>query len=276
MNSLLCCPHCSAPLIRNEHVYLCPNGHNFDLSSAGYVHLLPANQKHSKNPGDDKAMVAARFRFLEKGYYAPMRDAIANTIVNYMKQIESPVLLDSGCGEGYYTAAFYQTLLQAGHKPHIVGIDISKFALRRAAKRLPQAEFAVASVYHLPLANNTVHFLTNIFSPLALDEFLRVILPGGYFCYAVPGANHLWEMKELLYTRPYKNPVRQEEYPGFVYKNIIPIQYTIHLNSSDDIMALFSMTPYVWKTPKESVQRLTKLSHLETQIEFYLHLFQKK
>ena len=56
------CPLCAAPLKRGEHSYTCPAGHSFDRSAAGYVHLLPANRKHSQNPGDDKAMVAARRR----------------------------------------------------------------------------------------------------------------------------------------------------------------------------------------------------------------------
>ena len=70
------CPLCSAPLIRGDHTYTCPGGHSFDRAAAGYVHLLPANRKHSRNPGDDQAMVAARSAFLEKGYYAPLREAL--------------------------------------------------------------------------------------------------------------------------------------------------------------------------------------------------------
>ena len=57
--SLFCCPLCAAPLTRGEQSYRCPNGHSFDIAAAGYTHLLPANRKHSKAPGDDKEMVAA-------------------------------------------------------------------------------------------------------------------------------------------------------------------------------------------------------------------------
>ena len=74
--SLFCCPLCAAPLTRGDHSYACPGGHSFDLAATGYVHLLPANRKHSQNPGDDKAMVAARSAFLDRGYYAPLRDAL--------------------------------------------------------------------------------------------------------------------------------------------------------------------------------------------------------
>ena len=57
--TLFTCPICAAPLQREEGRYLCPNRHSYDLSREGYVHLLPANKKHSKDPGDDKAMAAA-------------------------------------------------------------------------------------------------------------------------------------------------------------------------------------------------------------------------
>ena len=49
--SLFRCPLCEAPLQRGAHTYCCPNRHSFDISAEGYTHLLPANQKHSKNPG---------------------------------------------------------------------------------------------------------------------------------------------------------------------------------------------------------------------------------
>ena len=71
MESLLRCPLCAQPLDRQDTRYLCPRGHSFDRAAAGYVHLLPANKLHSKDPGDDKAMAAARNRFLSGGYYDP-------------------------------------------------------------------------------------------------------------------------------------------------------------------------------------------------------------
>ena len=74
--SLFCCPLCGAPLQRTERVYLCPNRHSFDISAEGYTHLLPANRKNSKMPGDDKGMSAARSAFLNEGYYASLRDTL--------------------------------------------------------------------------------------------------------------------------------------------------------------------------------------------------------
>lgn len=275
MKSLFCCPLCGAPLEREPARLFCPNRHSFDRSAAGYVHLLPANRKHSKDPGDDKAMVAARAAFLEKGYYTPLRNSLCKVILQYTESLSAPVILDSGCGEGWYTAGLFQALSQAGRTPQIAGVDLSRAALRRAAKRVPRAEFAAASVYHLPIPDNSVDVLVNIFSPLAADEFARVLRPGGLFCYAVPSARHLWEMKEVLYPTPYENPVKREDYSGFVWRDVKEIRYTVDLGNTSDIMALFGMTPYAWKTPKEGVARLEALNRLRCQIGFDLHLYER-
>ena len=275
MESLFCCPLCAAPLEREEHQYRCPNGHCFDIAAAGYTHLLPANRKHSQNPGDDKAMVAARSAFLEKGYYAPLREALCALVVRESGEEEHPVLLDSGCGQGYYTAGLFRALSEAGKEPRIAGVDLSKFALRRAAKGLPQGEFAVASVYRLPLADGSVDVLTNVFSPLAAEEFARVLRPGGLYCYVVPAPRHLWEMKEILYPEPYETPARREDDPGFQWQGAEQVRGRIALEDGADIMALFGMTPYAWKTPKAGVERLKELTRLETEIGFDIHWYRK-
>ena len=217
--SLFCCPVCGGPLRREEQVLRCPKRHSYDLSREGYVYLLPPNQRHSSAPGDDKGMAAARRDFLSKG-------------------------------EGYYTAGIYQALMSQGRHPRMAGTDISKFSLRIAAKREHSIEFAVASSYHLPLADQSVDALLNCFSPLALEEFHRLLRPGGSFLYVVPGANHLWELKQVLYDHPYPNEERETPYDGFTYQTIVPVDGVITLERQSDIHALFQLTPYYWTTPK--------------------------
>jgi len=273
--SLFCCPLCAAPLTREEHAYRCPTGHSFDIAAAGYTHLLPPNRKHSKSPGDDKEMVAARSTFLEKGYYLPLRQTLEQLCCSLTQQIPEPVLLDSGCGEGWYTAGLFQALSAMGSAPRIAGVDISKFALKKAAKRLPQGEFAVASVYRLPLADHSADLITNVFSPLAAEEFARILKPGGHYLYVVPSARHLWQMKQVLYSQPYENPVKQENYFGFDHVQTVPVRYSISMDTPADWMALFHMTPYAWKTPKEGIAKLEKLEKMETEIGFDIHVYQK-
>ena len=182
----------------------------------------------------------------------------------------------AGCGEGYYSAAVFQALDRAGKAPMLAGIDLSKHALRRAAKREKAAEFAVASVYALPVADEAVHLLLNCFSPLALEEFLRVLKPGGVYFYVVPGARHLWQLKEVLYDRPYPNEEKRTPYAGFEYLEVRAIDETIHLPDQQTISDLFQMTPYFWKTPKAGTERLAALDELDTQISFRVHVFRKQ
>ena len=157
----------------------------------------------------------------------------------------------------------------------LAGIDLSKHALRRAAKREKAAEFAVASVYALPVADEAVHLLLNCFSPLALEEFLRVLKPGGVYFYVVPGARHLWQLKEVLYDRPYPNEEKRTPYAGFEYLEVRAIDETIHLPDQQTISDLFQMTPYCWKTPREGVEALSALKRLTTQVGFDLHVFRR-
>ena len=177
MNSLFVCPLCGGALTRREGSYLCPAGHCFDIAREGYTYLLPVNRKHSKTPGDDKAMAAARHAFLEKGYYAPLCEELCQLAVELTG--DAPAVLDNGCGEGYYTAGIYRALCEAGKTPVMAGIDISKPILRLAAKREKNVQFAVASSYRLPAADGSVDLLINCFSPLAIEEFRRVLRPGG-------------------------------------------------------------------------------------------------
>lgn len=274
MSSLFVCPLCGEKLTRRENSYFCSNGHCHDVAREGYTYLLSVNQKHSKAPGDDKAMAAARSAFLSKEYYAPLRDTLCQLAVSLTG--DAPAVLDSGCGEGYYTAAIYRALCDAGKTPRMAGTDISKFILRLAAKREKGVEFAVASSYHLPVAEESIDLLLNCFSPLAIEEFRRVLRPEGHFLYVVPSAMHLWEMKQVLYDHPYPNEVKETPYEGFRYVAIRHVEDVIHLDSPTDIQALFGMTPYCWKTPKSGVEKLCKLDTLDCRIAFDVHVFQRE
>ena len=250
--SLFRCPLCASPLTRTDRTYTCPKGHSFDRAREGYVHLLPANQKHAKDPGDDKEMAAARNRFLSGGWYAPLREALCRL------------------------ALTYAALSETGQVGQMAGVDLSKPSLRWAARREKAVEFAVASVYHLPVADASVDLLLNCFSPLALDEFRRVLRPGGVYLYVVPAARHLWELKEVLYDRPYLNKEEDIPYEGFSYLEVVPVETVLELPDRDTIRDLFSMTPYRWKTPKAGAARLEELDHLRVTAAFRVHVFRRE
>ena len=93
--------------------------------------------------------------------------------------------------------------------------------------------------------------------------------------YAVPGARHLFGLKQVLYEKPYENPVRDVEYPGFRFLERVPVRADCSLSSAKEIRALFAMTPYYWKTPREGAQRLFALERLETEIAFDFLVYEK-
>ena len=113
-----------------------------------------------------------------------------------------------------------------------------------------------------------MELLLNVFSPLAIEEFRRVLRPGGFYIYVVPAARHLWELKQVLYDRPYP-------YEGFAYERIVPVTDRISLPGQADIHALFQMTPYYWKTPEEGAKRLAALETLSCQVDFRIHVFRR-
>lgn len=267
--SLFRCPICGAPLTREGRTYTCPNRHCYDVAREGYVHLLPANQKHSTNPGDDKAMIAARTAFLDGDYYAPLRETLCTVVSAHGGQ--NPKILDVGCGEGYYTQGLSQL-----PGAQIAGVDLSKAGLKKAARRVNEGEFAVASVYHLPVADEAVDVVVDCFAPLALEEYRRVLAPGGLFVYVVPAPQHLMEMKAVLYDTPYPNPEERVEYEGFSYVDILPVTTTFTLPDQASIQALFGMTPYAWKTPRAGVERLEQLERLTVTADFRVHVFRRE
>ena len=107
-------------------------------------------------------------------------------------------------------------------------------------------------------------------------RWTRVLRPGGHFLYVVPGEKHLWEMKQVLYEKPYPNEAQETPYEGFRYVDIRHVETAITLENQADIHALFQMTPYYWKTPKAGADRLAALDSLTTTIAFDVHVFERK
>lgn len=270
---MLCCPVCNQILNLDQRRYVCPVGHSFDLAKEGYVNLLPANQKHSHDPGDTKEMVLSRRAFLQAGHYKPFAEKLGELVRGLLKEEAGANVIDIGCGEGYYTGFIKEA---AGENSSLFGFDISKWAVKYAAKKNKDCAFAVASAFHIPAEKEWADLAVNLFSPLAVEEIYRVLKGGGYFIYAVPGPRHLFGLKEILYDAPYENQRKDTLYNGFNLIERVTVKDTIHLERTEDIMALFTMTPYYWKTPGAGAERLARTPRLDTQIHFDFLIYQKE
>ena len=269
------CPLCKAKLLKNERVLRCEHGHSFDISAEGYVHLLPANKMNSKVPGDSKEMAASRSAFLDKGYYEPLLKELERTVLELSKT-EEPAMLDCGCGEGYYTSNIAKELKNRFPKAKIAGFDISRPSVRRAAKRTKDVDFAVASVFDIPVSDKSFDILLNVFSPLSIDEYKRVLKDGGYYVYVVPAARHLWQLKAAIYDTPYENREEDIPYEGFEHVETRKVRYETLIKTKEDIFALFQMTPYYWKTSAKGAEKLSAYESLLTEVAFDIHIYKKE
>ncbi len=266
------CPICGLSLAATSAGWQCARRHSFDRSRSGYVHLLPANRKHGKMPGDDKLMVEARRRFLEGGWYAPLADGLCEHLERYMPQGD---FLDIGCGEGYYTGRMAAAIRHRYPAAVCAGIDISKIALDKAARVCTEEQFAVASAFHLPVADGSCAAVANVFAPYCGEEIRRVMQPDGVFLMAIPGEAHLWELKQCIYDTPYKNQVKPFELPGLDLIEQTHLRYSMDLPDRETVESLFRMTPYYYKTGQADQLKAAQIEHLSVTAEFFILAYRK-
>ncbi len=266
------CPLCHQPLTQQANTWRCENNHQFDLAKEGYVNLMPAHHKSSKNPGDNKEMMQARRLFLNTDHYQPLRDHVVNTLNKNMVQ-GATNLLDIGCGEGYYTSAF--TKLNEQHPDlSIHGLDISKIAVRYAAKRYSQCHFCVASSHRLPFADNSLDAVVRIYAPCRQEELQRTIKENGLLVTVTPAARHLYQLKELIYSDVRLHDIAPENIEGFTLIEDEQLHYEMSLNG-DEATALMQMTPFAWKTSEAVWAQLAKATQFRCEADFSIRVYRK-
>jgi 23S rRNA (guanine745-N1)-methyltransferase len=168
----------------------CGAGHSFDAARQGYFNLLVG--KGTVFEADSADMVAARFNFLDAGHYRPLADAVSDAVLARVRHGTPFTVLDSGTGTGHYLRIVLDDVRQVTDDCTAVALDISKFALRRAARLNPEAVNLACDVWQpLPVADAAVDVVTVIFAPRNAAEFARVLRPGGRLVVVTPRAGHL-------------------------------------------------------------------------------------
>lgn len=271
--SVFICPVCAERLDISGKSYVCCNRHSFDIARSGYVNLLLSKHIGKAVHGDNKLMLRARRDFLEAGYYSPLCEKVAEITVKFAKN--GSVVLDAGCGEGYYSVAINDYLCQQNIATEMYGIDISKDAVEMAAKRKSGITFAAASVFHLPVVTKSCDILLTMFAPYCGEEYRRVLNDRGIMIMVIPSENHLWELKSAIYDVPYKNNVNPYELDGFEFLGSERVTFCMKITEKSSISDLFSMTPYYYRTGKVEQERLNALETLETQADFEILVYRK-
>jgi 23S rRNA (guanine745-N1)-methyltransferase len=185
---LLRCPVCRAWLVAEGRTVRCTSGHAFDVARQGYLNLLG---RASPRSADTPAMVAARERFLARGLYEPIADAL---VAAAGPAGDERVIAEVGAGTGYYLARLVRSGGGRG-----VAVDVSTAAARRAAAAEGRVGAVVADAWQdLPLADATVDVLLSVFAPRNVIEFARLLRSDGRLLVVSPLPEHLAELRGPL------------------------------------------------------------------------------
>ncbi len=257
--SMIICPKCKSLLQQSGKMLKCAEGHTYDFSKEGYVNLLLANQKNSNNPGDNKSMINARESFLSQGHYNFLIEKIESVVKEYydISKVKTLNMLDLGCGSGYYTRSIFKKEIS-----NKLGIDISKVAVAKAAKKDKASLYVVASNFDLPVAASSIDLLFNIFSPLSLMELSRVLKPEGLLIKVIPTGNHMKEVAEKVYENfiPHESNIESkiEADDSFTIVQVESLESRILL-AGQELHDFISMTPYFYKFKDGQLEAIAEL-----------------
>lgn len=269
----LVCPCCKGRVSESVDgrslVCSAPRRHCFDFAASGYVNLAPS---HSGG-GDSKSAVRSRTAFLDSGAYERVSDALNDIISEEIAG--GGFVVDAGCGEGYYSCR----LSERGFL--VAGFDLSKDAVAHASKRakresLKNTFFGVGSVFELPVADGAADAVINIFAPCVEAEYKRVLKPGGILAVAYAGKDHLMGLKKFIYENVYENEIRTDlpEKMALLYER--RVKFDLSLESNEQIMNLFSMTPYYWRTSVADKQKLEGVGGLDTEVDVIIAIYKNE
>lgn len=274
----LTCPVCGSVLAVTANAAVCPSNHSFDFHRSGYLNLLLVSQKNSREPGDSLEMVKARQDFLDSGHYEPLSRTLNGLIGEALnpnaRQRDRAGVLDAGCGQGYYLSELGKHLMTSGdiQLPCLVGTDISKGAIRLAASRHKTEAWMVTNIHRpLPFADSTFRVIFSIFAPVNLEEFARVLEPGGCLIVVGPGPKHLEELTrkigihDLLKQRDDAMPLIG--YAHLELSTTQPLTFQMELNNRH-LTQLLGMTPYYWFLPSQHSAELAATSEMTVTADF--------
>ena len=234
---LLRCPLCGGAFERRENSLICGRRHCYDIARQGYVNFVPGQ----KDMFYKKELFESRAAVFAAGVYAPVVARVSEAIDRHARG-ENPVIVDAGCGEGYYTKA-----VCPGRAMTRIGFDLSKDAVRLAARGEKTAAFFAADLKRIPLQDARADAVLDIFTPADYAEFKRILKPDGVLIKLAPRSGYLRELREaagsLLRRREYDDgdvARYAEEKMTLLEKGTI--NYTVDV-SQETVQHLARMTP---------------------------------
>ncbi len=269
------CPVDGNPLLPIDTGVRCTAGHVFDRARERYLNLLLVQHKASRDPGDNKAMVAARTRILDSGCFAPVAASLFQLVSDH---VTSPLhdrplrLVDAGCGEGYYLERFIAAARTSADARAItlIGTDISKWAVRAAARRSVDVAWAVASNRHLPIAAASADLIVSLFGFPVWPSFRQAQADGGSVLLVEAGPRHLIELREIIYpvvAIADPPPLDAAQACGYRQSDEERLQYASEIASHAMIQDLLTMTPHAHRLSPAGRQALARYDRLSVTVD---------
>jgi len=128
----------------------------------------------------------------------------------------------------------------------------------------------------LPTPNHAVDLLLCLFGFPVLAEFARVLKPGGLLLLADAGAEHLIELRRILYPEihPYADS-RDAAIDGFTLLRQQSLRFGFALQSAESIQALLAMTPHIHKASYAGRQAVQQLQQIALSADINLRWYRK-
>ncbi len=242
------CPICKQPLYFENTYLCCLNKHCFDIAKQGYINLLP-HSKQSKHY--TKETFVDRGIIFKNGYY----DHILQELLLILKSLTNVnTLLDVGCGEGYYSKQINELLGK-----ELFSFDISKESIKLASKgdRKNSIKWFVGDLINMPIREQSIDCILDVFAPANYTEFKRVLNKKGYIIKIVPATTHLIELREAAKEQLRNNRYSNKEVKHYFGKNfsiLLTKEVTkTYLIPSEHLEIFANMTPLLFNIHKEDI-----------------------
>lgn len=250
VKNLLQCPLCGKKIRFHAGGLVCKKEHRFDISSKGYVNLLQASKPLK---GYDLAFFESRSRFMNAGYYGHVGEAVCEQAAKRCgRTAEQAVIVDAGCGEGYYSKRLAEQT-----DAQILAFDIASDAIKVAAKSDLPVKWLISDITNIPIKDASADCVLDVFTPANYKEFCRILKDDGIVIKVIPGARHMGELRDaassLLRSKEYSNEEVLDYFlEHFELAERIPVSKTMPI-APEDLEDLIKMTPLLFDVDKSKL-----------------------
>ena len=301
----------------DARAWRCGHGHSYDIAREGYVNLLITHQRRAREPGDSMEMLRHRRAFLDAGHYGPIASALhelasahahadGGGVLDagcgegyYTRDWHRPVWgVDIARAAVRMAAkrASTRTSEDDDHKDddhkdddqHVhnhegddrndrVDTHTNTHTNTHTHTHAQTHNYAVASVYDLPIVDDSIAIAVNVFAPVDSAELARAINAGGILVTVTPGPDHLAGLKALLFAEPDTHDDRGPlddagDDSGFTRTERQRVRYDLDL-TPPAIGDLLGMVPYAWYVDPETRSRVEETPFLRTPVDVNLTVY---